>query len=247
MKKRLAWALAATLMSAGLAMADKPSGLDGTSWKIDVSPDGMAKEKGEKDFHETLTFADGKLVTNEGPKLGFESAAYSMTRSGDNDWGFTAERRSLLTALSMVGAIIGGITFGYYSDRIGRRRAIVVALVLALLIIPLWAFSKTLPLLVVGAFLMQFMVQGAWGIIPAHINELSPDSVRGFLPGFAYQCGVLCASAVVYIEALFAERMTYAKAMSFTAATVFTLAAIAAWLGRERRGVVFGEVVSPGG
>ena len=160
------------------------------------------------------------------------------------DWGFTAQRRSLLTAFSMVGAIAGGIAFGYYSDRVGRRRAIVTALVLALLAIPLWAFSSTLALLVVGAFVMQFMVQGAWGVIPAHINELSPDSVRGFLPGFAYQCGVLCASSVVYIEAVFAERMTYAKAMSLTAATVFTLAAIAAWVGRERRGIVFGEVVS---
>jgi len=157
------------------------------------------------------------------------------------DWKFTPERRAALTAFSMVGAIIGGIAFGHLSDRIGRRRTIVIALGFAILVIPLWAFSPTLPFLVAGAFLMQFMVQGAWGVIPAHINELSPDSVRGFLPGFAYQCGVLCASSVVYIEAVFAERMTYARAMSLTAVTVFTLAAIAAWLGRERRGVVFGE------
>jgi len=162
------------------------------------------------------------------------------------DWGFTMQQRSDLTALSMVGAIAGGIAFGHYSDRVGRRRTIVTALVLALLVIPLWAFSSTIALLVAGAFLMQFMVQGAWGVIPAHINELSPDSVRGFLPGFAYQCGVLIASSVPFIEAVFAERMTYAKAMSLTAATVFTLAAIAAWLGRERRGIVFGEVVSSG-
>ena len=160
------------------------------------------------------------------------------------DWGFTPQRRSLLTALSMVGAIAGGIAFGHYSDRVGRRRTIVTALLLALLVIPLWAFSSTIPLLVTGAILMQFMVQGAWGVIPAHINELSPDSVRGFLPGFAYQCGVLLASTVPFIEAVFAERMTYAKAMSLTAATVFTLAAVAAWFGRERRGVVFGETVT---
>ena len=160
------------------------------------------------------------------------------------DWGFTAQRRAELTALSMVGAILGGIAFGHLSDRMGRRRAIVTALVLAIVMIPLWAFSTTLPLLILGAFLMQFMVQGAWGVIPAHINELSPDSVRGFVPGFAYQCGVLFASSVVYIEALFAQRMTYAKAMSLTAVTVFTLAAIAAWAGRERRGVLFGEVAS---
>ena len=97
----------------------------------------------------------------------------------------------------MVGAICGGISFGHLSDRIGRRRAMVIALRPGdRSSIPLWAFSPTLGLLVAGAFLMQFMVQGAWGVIPAHITELSPDSVRGFLPGFAYQCGVLIAGSV---------------------------------------------------
>jgi MFS transporter, SHS family, lactate transporter len=157
------------------------------------------------------------------------------------DWGFTPERRAALTAFSMVGAVIGGIVFGHFSDRIGRRRAMVTALVLAILVIPLWAFAPSLPLLVAGAFLMQFMVQGAWGVIPAHINELSPDSVRGFLPGFAYQCGVMMASSVAYIEAVFAARVSYATSMAMTAVTVFSLGAIVAWLGRERRGVVFGE------
>ena len=70
------------------------------------------------------------------------------------------------------------------------------------LVIPLWAFAPTMPLLVLGAFLMQFMVQGAWGVIPAHITELAPDSVRGFMPGFAYQCGVLIASSVPFIQAI---------------------------------------------
>ncbi len=158
----------------------------------------------------------------------------------EHDWGFSPTRRSALTAFSAVGAIIGGILVGHWSDRIGRRRAIVLALIGAILVIPLWAFSRSLPLLVAGAFAMQFMVQGAWGVIPAHITELSPDSVRGFLPGFAYQCGVLLASGVVYIEALFAARTNYAISMALTAATVFTLGAIVAGLGRERRGVTFG-------
>ncbi len=158
------------------------------------------------------------------------------------DWGFTPQRRAVITAIGNIGAIIGGIVFGHYSDRIGRRKAIVLALVLAIVTIPLWAYAPMLPLLILGAFIMQFMVQGAWGVIPAHINELSPDSVRGFLPGFAYQCGVLIASSVVYIEAVFAERTTYANAMALTAVTVFTLGAVAAWMGRERHGVVFGEV-----
>src|ERR1051325_8302958 len=74
-----------------------------------------------------------------------------------------------------------------------KRRSMIIALLCALVVIPLWAFSPSLGLLVLGGFLMQFMVQGAWGIIPAHLSELAPDSVRGFLPGFAYQCGVLMA------------------------------------------------------
>jgi MFS transporter, SHS family, lactate transporter len=159
----------------------------------------------------------------------------------EREWGFGPRSRAALTAFSMVGAIAGGILFGLGSDRLGRRRAIVLALGLAVLVIPLWAFAPSLPLLVMGAFLMQFMVQGAWGVIPAHITELSPDPVRGFLPGFAYQCGVLLASSVVYLEALFAARTSYALSMALTALTVFAFAALVAALGREKRGTVFGE------
>jgi SHS family lactate transporter-like MFS transporter len=156
------------------------------------------------------------------------------------DWGFTPQRRAVLTAVSMVGAVLGGVLFGMYSDRIGRRRAMVTALFGAVLMIPAWAFAPSLPVLFVGAFLMQFMVQGAWGVIPAHITELAPDAVRGFLPGFAYQCGVLVAGSVVYLEAVFAARFSYTLAMAGTAATVFVLGAIVAWLGPEKRGVVYG-------
>jgi SHS family lactate transporter-like MFS transporter len=156
------------------------------------------------------------------------------------DWGFTPQRRAMLVGFSMIGALLGGLTFGHISDRIGRRKAIVIALGLAITVIPVWAFSPTLAGLIAGAFAMQFMVQGAWGVIPAHINELSPDNVRGFLPGFAYQCGVLIASSVVYIEAVFAAHTSYAESMALTALTVFTLAGTLAWLGREKHGVIFG-------
>jgi SHS family lactate transporter-like MFS transporter len=156
------------------------------------------------------------------------------------DWGFGPQARAALTAFSMVGAIAGGVLFGLKSDRIGRRRTIVLALSLAGLAIPLWAFAPSLPLLVAGAFAMQFMVQGAWGVIPAHITELSPDSVRGFLPGFAYQCGVLVASSVVYLETLFAAHVSYATSMALTAITAFVFAAGMAAVGRERRGAEFG-------
>ena len=164
------------------------------------------------------------------------------------DWGFSVKNRSDLTAFSMVGAIAGGIVFGHISDRIGRRRAIVIALVLAVLAIPIWSHAPGVGVLVSGAFIMQFMVQGAWGVIPAHITELSPDSVRGFLPGFAYQCGVMIAGTVTYLEAVLAEHTTYANSMAITAAAVFIGGAIVAWLGRERHGAVFGAVpaVAPG-
>ena len=158
------------------------------------------------------------------------------------DLGFSVGQRSALTALSMVGALTGGVICGHFSDRLGRRRTIVIALALAFLVIPLWVFSPSIPLLVVGAFLMQFMVQGAWGVIPAHITELSPDSVRGFLPGFAYQTGVCIAAVTPYFETLLKTHMTYAWAMAATAATVFVLGAIVAAAGKERRGVTYGAV-----
>ena len=101
----------------------------------------------------------------------------------------------------MVGAILGGLTFGHLSDLYGRRRAMVTAILLGVLMIPLWMFAPNVPLILVGGFLMQFMVQGAWGVIPAHINELSPDQLRGFFPGLAYQFGVLLAAGSPYIQA----------------------------------------------
>jgi len=154
--------------------------------------------------------------------------------------GFSSREKDLIVITYNVGALLGGTLFGLLSDRIGRRRAMITALLCAILMIPPWAYSPTTPLLVVGAFFMQFMVQGAWGVVPAHITELSPDAVRGFLPGFAYQCGVLLAGSVAYIEAVFAKRMSFANAMAVTAFTVFTLAALAVALGKERRGTEFG-------
>jgi SHS family lactate transporter-like MFS transporter len=156
------------------------------------------------------------------------------------DWGLSPQWRSWVVVASMFGALTGGILFGRYSDRIGRRRAIALALAGALLMIPLWAFAPSLPLLFVGAYGMQFMVQGAWGVIPAHITELSPDSVRGFLPGFAYQCGVAVAGLVAVIEAWWAARLSYTWAMALTAGTVFVVCAIVALLGPERRGITYG-------
>ena len=154
-------------------------------------------------------------------------------------WHMDARTRSAVSAVSMVGAICGGVLVGYISDRIGRRKAMVSALLLGILVTPLWAYAPRVGLLVLGAFLIQFMVQGAWGVIPAHLSELSPNSVRGFLPGFSYQCGVLLAGSVSYIEAFLAEHMSYATAMAATAAIVFVVTAVIAGAGREQRGQSF--------
>src|SRR5205807_5013802 len=110
-----------------------------------------------------------------------------------------------LTALMNVGAIVGGIGFGIWSERIGRKRAIIIASLLALPVIPLWAFSSTPILLALGAFLIQVAVQGAWGIVPVHLNELSPAMARGLFPGFAYQLGNLIASRNAPFQAWFAS------------------------------------------
>jgi SHS family lactate transporter-like MFS transporter len=158
-----------------------------------------------------------------------------------SQWHFSPMRRSAITAFSGVGAIIGGIVIGHLSDKWGRRRAIITAFILAIVMIPVWAFAPNQILLVTGAFLMQFMVQGAWGVIPAHLAELSPNAVRAFLPGFAYQTAGVIASSVVYIEAVYAQKTSYASAMAFTAISVFVLASIMAALGRERRGHTFGS------
>ena len=154
---------------------------------------------------------------------------------------FSATLTSLVTAISMVGAILGGLTVGYFSDRHGRRRAMVVAVLLALLVTPLWILGPNLPLIVLGAFLMQFMVQGAWGVIPAHINELSPGALRGFFPGFAYQLGVLAASSISYVEARLAERFNYAESMGILAAVVLVVGAAVIAAGPEAKGVAFGK------
>ncbi len=155
--------------------------------------------------------------------------------------GLSPQLTAVVSIIANIGALTGGICVGFFSDRFGRRRGMVIALLLAVVMIPLWAYAPTTALLMLGAFLMQFMVQGAWGVIPAHISELSPDSVRGFLPGFAYQCGVLIAGTVAWLEAIFARSMDFANAMAVTALTVFLVCALVVGLGREKRGIEFGR------
>ncbi|HET7267290.1 MAG TPA: MFS transporter [Oleiagrimonas sp.] len=148
---------------------------------------------------------------------------------------------ALLTVLLNVGAIVGGLLFGAWSQRIGRRRAIIVAALLALPCIPLWAYGGSLALLAIGAFLIQVMVQGAWGVVPTHLNELSPSAVRGTLPGFVYQTGNLLAALTATGEAWIAHQRggDYAFSMAVWVGIVAILLALVTWLGREAKGVSF--------
>lgn len=155
---------------------------------------------------------------------------------------------SIIAIIGNVGAITGGLLFGSLSQRIGRRKAIVVGALIALPIIPLWAFSATPVLLGVGAFLMQVAVQGAWGVVPVHLNELSPDEVRGTFPGFAYQLGNLLASGNATIQAGFAADHggNYALALAVVAATAAVVIAVLTYFGPEQHGVKFGSAADVG-
>jgi SHS family lactate transporter-like MFS transporter len=157
--------------------------------------------------------------------------------------GLPTRAVSTIAIIANVGAILGGLIFGALSQRIGRRRAIVLAALLALPIIPLWGFSTSVVLLALGAFLIQIAVQGAWGVIPVHLNELSPDEVRGTFPGFAYQLGNLLASANATLQAAFAADRggNYALALAVVAAAAAVAIALLTSIGPEAHGVAFGE------
>jgi SHS family lactate transporter-like MFS transporter len=146
---------------------------------------------------------------------------------------------SLITIFSMVGAIIGGIVVGKISDHIGRRRAMILAVILAACLIPLWVGVHTLPLVFLGAFLMQFMVQGAWGVVPAHMNELSPGTSRGFFPGLAYQMGALCSSGIAWLEASLGEKFTYSQSLTYSMLIVMIIGGLVIWFGPEEKGIGF--------
>jgi SHS family lactate transporter-like MFS transporter len=138
-----------------------------------------------------------------------------------------------------VGAILGALLFGELSEKFGRRRAMLFALAVCIVSIPWWAFGTTVAALLAGSFVMQSGVQGAFGVIPAHLNELSPDTARSLFPGFVYQLGVLLASPAVAIEYLLRDKLGYAMALTlFELCVILTLGVLLA-LGSERHGRSF--------
>lgn len=157
----------------------------------------------------------------------------------EKNHGFSARTVGLVAVIYNCGALLGGVLFGSWSEKIGRRRAIVIAALLSIPTIPLWAYSHTVATFALGGFLMQFMVQGAWGIIPAHLNELSPPAVRATFPGFAYQLGNLLASRNSVFQAKIAEQRyggNYAPVLAWTALLVAVLVAVVTVAGREAKG-----------
>jgi SHS family lactate transporter-like MFS transporter len=169
---------------------------------------------------------------------------YQTFLSEQRHYGVT--QKAATGIIYAIGAIFGGTVVGHLSQKWGRRRSIILSVVLGIMLIPLWVFPASFALLVFGGFAMQFMVQGAWGIVPVHLNELSPGAVRGTFPGVAYQLGNLFAANTAVVEARLANHFRdatghpdYAKALAlFTLVVFLALIALAA-IGREERGKEF--------
>jgi MFS transporter, SHS family, lactate transporter len=159
--------------------------------------------------------------------------------------GFSSNTTSAIAVVYNIGAILGGILFGSLSSRVGRRRAIVLAAALSLIVLPFWAYSTTAVALAISAFAMQFMVQGAWGVVPVHLNELSPEGMRATFPGVVYQLGNLLASFNATLQAGIAAthpsggRADYALALVLVSGVVAVALLLLALLGPERRDVRF--------
>jgi MFS transporter, SHS family, lactate transporter len=155
--------------------------------------------------------------------------------------GLSESTALTIAVIYNIGAIIGGLTFGTLSERFGRRYTIAFCAVLGLPIVPLFAYSNTAAMLCLGAFLMQVVVQGAWGVIPAHLTEMSPDAVRGFYPGVTYQLGNVFAALNLPMQEHLAETHGYPFALAVTIVPVLVVVATVVLLGKEAKGVRFGR------
>ncbi len=160
--------------------------------------------------------------------------------------GFGVSAKSIISIVYAMGAICGGTILGFLSQHWGRRRVIILSALCGMLLIPLWIFAPTTALLIVGGFLIQFMVQGAWGVVPVHLNELSPPEFRGTFPGLAYQLGNFAAAYAAQQQAWLAEKFrmpngepNYALTMALVQSVVFIAVIVLAAIGREERGKEF--------
>jgi SHS family lactate transporter-like MFS transporter len=160
--------------------------------------------------------------------------------------GLDVRQVTNVSVIYSLGAICGGTIFGALSQTWGRRRSIIVAIAIGIVLIPAWTFSPSLGMLIGGGFCMQFMVQGAWGVVPVHLNELSPAEMRGTFPGFVYQLGNLFAAPIAVVEAKLAENFPtaaggagYAKSLAIVTLIGFLVLITLAAVGKEKRGIEF--------
>jgi SHS family lactate transporter-like MFS transporter len=144
-----------------------------------------------------------------------------------------------IAILYNIGAVVGAIIFGHLSQMVGRRKTMIAALALCLVVVPLWAFGGSLVVLAAAAFLMQMGVQGAWGVIPVHLNEMSADATRGLMPGLTYQLGILFASPTNTMEYALRDRVGYQWAIAGFEVVTIVAAAVLLLLGTERHGRSF--------
>lgn len=158
----------------------------------------------------------------------------------DGGAGLSPTTATWIAVIYNVGAIIGGTIFGALSEKYGRRYTVVFCAVLGLPLVPLFAYSQGAALLCLGAFLMQVAVQGAWGVIPAHLTEMSPDAIRGFYPGVTYQLGNCLAAFNLPIQQALAASHGYPFALTITVGPVLALVVVLVLVGREAKGVEFG-------
>jgi MFS transporter, SHS family, lactate transporter len=159
----------------------------------------------------------------------------------EDDFGATQTTTVIVAIIYNIGAIVGGAYFGALSQSFGRRKTIILCSVLALPVVPLFAYAPALGTITLGAFLMQFFVQGAWGVIPAHLSELSPDEVRGFYPGVTYQLGNLIAALNLPIQTSLADSHSGSFALAVVIAPVLVITVLLTAVGGEARGIAFGS------
>jgi SHS family lactate transporter-like MFS transporter len=213
------------------------------------------RQRHEKKAH---PFRAGNFIRKHGLLFGYAfllMTAFNYMSHGTQDLyptflerqrGFAVGGTAAITIVYSLGAICGGTVIGFLSQRLGRRRSIISCAIGGLLLIPLWVFAPGTALLVLGGFLMQFMVQGAWGVVPVHLNELSPAHFRGTFPGLAYQLGNCAAAFAAQQQAWLAERIrdgkgqpNYAVTMATVELVVFVAIIILAAIGPEERGKEF--------
>ncbi len=167
-----------------------------------------------------------------------------LAATGNHGAGLSSATVKWIVVVYNVGAIMGGLFFGTLSQRFGRRYTIIFCALLALPIVPLFAYSRTAAMLCLGSFLMQVCVQGAWGVIPAHLTEMSPDAIRGFYPGVTYQLGNLLAAFNLPIQERLAESHGYPFALAATIVPVLIAVAALTLIGKDATGIRFGTAES---